>query len=211
LIVTGAIVVLWSLRIALQLGGTPDAYIYTAFETRVDQLLVGCLLAIVLHAGLAGGVIRALTSSAVLPWITVAVLAGVLWLAQKLGVEFRNTVGFCAAPSLVAILLLQLIGAKRSWSIRWLDSRALVSLGLISYSVYLYQQLLLHVVKRGLPAALPAPAALALAVASVIAAASLSYFVVETPFNNLKDRLSRRLSRARSPTVGSEAGPSARR
>ena len=48
-----AILGVWFYRAALHLGGVNEGYIYRAFDTRLDQLLMGCLAAVVIKGSMA--------------------------------------------------------------------------------------------------------------------------------------------------------------
>src|SRR3984893_4831509 len=52
-----------------------QAYIYAAFDTRLDELMVGCLVAVLLKRRSLSGLWRAISASAFLPFVTLAVLA----------------------------------------------------------------------------------------------------------------------------------------
>lgn len=175
-----------------------QGYIYEAFDTRADHLLVGCLLAVALRAGVWTGLWRWLCAS---PWLT-AVSVGMLVMSSALAFQFgstyRDAVGFVIDPFLVAILIVQTIahpadglGIALNWN--WMRY-----LGTISYSVYLYQQLLLEPVQKLL---LRHPAvALPAAILAVILAASASYWIVERPFLRLKKHFE--IARPVSASIG---------
>jgi peptidoglycan/LPS O-acetylase OafA/YrhL len=95
-------------------------------------------------------------------------------------------VGFVVDPVLVALLMVQImahpaagLGIALNWG--WMRY-----LGTISYSVYLYQQLVVEPVKkltvRWPEISLPA------VILAVIVMASASYWIVEQPFLRLKKR-----------------------
>ncbi|MDP9039166.1 MAG: acyltransferase [Acidobacteriota bacterium] len=172
---------LWVLRAGLFIGGVPDPYIYTSFETRVDAILVGCLLAVVLYTGAAAGVVAELRRARYVP-VVVAGLALSLFGGTRLSpYYYKNVVGFAVDPVLVGLLLLQLTATKR-WA--WMDSTPISYLGRISYSTYLYQQAVLPVLRPRLPHSL----SLAGCFVGIWAVAAISYELVEKPFLKLKRR-----------------------
>ena len=61
-------------------------------------------------------------------------------------------------------------------------------LGGASYSIYLYQQLVLYVLLRLLPKEMPFLIKFPLVVGSVVAVAYASFRLVEAPFNRIKAR-----------------------
>ena len=48
-LLVGGIAVVDVYRAILHNVGVPEEYIYTAFDTRIDHLLVGCAIAVALH------------------------------------------------------------------------------------------------------------------------------------------------------------------
>jgi peptidoglycan/LPS O-acetylase OafA/YrhL len=94
-------------------------------------------------------------------------------------------------PVLVALLIVQLIAfADDGW--RVLNAAPLRYLGRISYSIYLYQQIVSGVIESLLKG-LPFPVQLSVYVVAVTVVASASYWIVERPFLVLKDRIGRRV------------------
>ena len=175
-----------------------QGYIYEAFDTRADHLLMGCLLAIALRAGVWTNLWRPLCASWWLAAVTVGMLAASTALALQYGTTYRDAVGFVVDPVLVAVLIVQTIahpaagfGIALNWG--WIRY-----LGTVSYSVYLYQQVVLEPVRTRM-GAWPAISLLA-AVLAVVAMASASYWIVERPFLRLKKRFET-YKAARSPTA----------
>ncbi len=178
----------WVIRLSLHVLGAPEAYIYTAFETRADQLLVGCLAAVVLRAGLARTLVRALTATPALVLVTLVALGSSVFADAHHGTRYRNTIGFCVEPALVAVLIVQLTAAHRHPLARWLDGKTMVFLGALSYSIYLYQQLVLYFVPKLFPSWLPFVARLSISIAVTVLVVWISYRLVEAPFNKLRAR-----------------------
>jgi peptidoglycan/LPS O-acetylase OafA/YrhL len=180
------ILAVWAYRAVLQLWiGVDQGYIYEAFETRADHLMIGCLLAVVLRAGLFprfwGAVCgHPLAGVGVISALTLSAEAEFVW-----GYGYRNSVGFLLDPVLAAILIAQLVAFSRSPVFRGLEWPWMRYLGRISYSIYLYQQLVIDPVQHLLSAA-PYAFRLAGVVVTVIGAASVSYFGVERPFLRMK-------------------------
>ena len=82
------------------------------------------------------------------------------------------------------LLILQLIAYRHA---AWMDSSAVSYLGKISYSTYLYQQLVIPVVMGTLPG-IPHSVAGILCLICVWLVAAVSCELVEKPFLRLKDR-----------------------
>jgi peptidoglycan/LPS O-acetylase OafA/YrhL len=101
-----------------------------------------------------------------------------------------------AASLLVAACVLGVWFSPDSRLHRWLNNPALVAVGILSYSMYLWQQ----------PFTQPSAAATWVGrwpqnVFVIFAAAAASYFVVERPFLKLKARLSSPRERLTTPST----------
>jgi len=162
-----------------------QAYFYASFDTRIDQLMMGCVLAVLIRSGALKSFWEAISSSMFAPLLTLALLSVSMYFDFSLGFDYRDVVGFAVEPVLIAVLLVQLINLRSTplWS--WLDGAIPSYLGRISYSLYLYQALTLHPVKRILSAE-PLLLQLAAAIAVTIIVATASYYLVERPFLKLK-------------------------
>ncbi len=181
-----AIVAVWIHRALLHLVfHVRPEYIYRAFDTRLDHLAVGCLLAILLKRGHLDGLARAVTRSAWLPLLTLAVLFAAQ--AGHGSLTFMYTVGYAIEPLLTALFLLQLVWFSDTGGWRIVEHPVTRYLGRISYPLYLWQQLTLYTSKRVL-AGQPVALQFAFALAVTVAFASASYFIVEKPFLKLKGR-----------------------
>lgn len=183
---SGAIVVVAIWRsvayLYLDLGA---AYIYNAFDTRLDALAVGCLL------GAGAGFPSAQRWAALLvqrAWMPLVVIAAILCLRVWTPLVYRYSLGFTIDAMLFAVLILQVLqmGPTSPWN--WLNSRALVFLGAVSYPMYLYHQLGLGA-GRVIASAQPAFVQLGAGIALTLLAATCSYYFVEKPFLRLKQSL----------------------
>ncbi|MDX2194314.1 MAG: acyltransferase [Gemmatimonadales bacterium] len=163
-------------------AGQPTFYIYHAFDTRLDSLALGCLIAVALRHPAAYRLAARLVPSAAAPLPTLALL-GLSRFATPSG--YHYTVGFLVDAVLLAILLLQLVQLHEHRAWRLLDSAPMRYLGRISYPVYLWHQFAAAVAHR--LSAQPA-AVFALTVGGTVVIASGSYYVVERPLLRLKRR-----------------------
>jgi peptidoglycan/LPS O-acetylase OafA/YrhL len=164
-----------------------QSYIYSAFDTRIDQLMIGCLLAVTLRRRMLTSFWNAACSHAVMPFLTVAAIVASIFFGPTLFPRYRHVVGFTLEPLLMAVFLGQAIALSSTLAWTWLDAAPVRYLGRISYSLYLYQQVTLYPVRRIL-AAYPVSIQLVAAIAVTIVVASLSYYVIERPFLQLKHR-----------------------
>lgn len=183
-----AILIIWAYRgIGICVLKWTDAYVYQAFDTRADHLLIGCLLAVSLREGYFASFWAWICARPALSWVTIALLMASN--AATLGFPLlysRDLIGFMAEPLLVAILLTQTIAAPGVGFGYVLNLPWLRYLGTISYSLYLYHPLA-GILKRQSQA----PQAWIAYLAGAIILASGSYWLVETPFLKLKDRFAR--------------------
>ena len=181
----GALVVIiasvWAYRALMWIGGAvPQGYVYEAFDMRADHLLLGCLVAVLLRTGSMRPVVAVATSSAWMPLLTMAGIGVSAACEKTWGVDYRNTLGFIVNPILIMTLLLQAITFAVTPGWRFFEWRWVRYLGTISYSVYLYQQVIVDPVKHRL-AFLPAPVQFLGTLAAVYGISSAAYFLVEKP------------------------------
>ncbi len=187
-VLLGLIVLICIHRELLQfVFGVWEGYIYMAFDTRADQLLVGCLLAVVLKAGYFERFWQVICSHPALSVITASLLSVSVALQIHFGPAYRDSVAFVVDPVLVAMLIVQAIAFRDTLPWRFLQVRWVRYLGRISYSIYIYQQIVLYSVSKRL-ASLPASIRPVLTVLVLILFASASYFLIEKPFLGLKRR-----------------------
>lgn len=183
--IMAAIGVLWIYRAALHFSGVSQNYIYRAFETRFDSLLVGCLLAIIMREHLWRRFWRFATSRLsysliVLGALICSSLADFDWF-------YRDVIGLAVEPLLIAVLIVQLFAFDHTklWSfINWPAARFL---GRLSYSLYLYHNDVMPFFERQV-SGLPFAARLATAILGTIAVAAASYYLIELPFLQLREQ-----------------------
>jgi peptidoglycan/LPS O-acetylase OafA/YrhL len=116
LFVVTAILTLWAYRLVLVFAGVHSGYIYEAFDTRADHLLIGCMLAFLLFGKRWIPFIR----FACRPWVVIAaalILTVLCALELRYGATFRDTVAFTVEPVLVAMLIPGLINATASLAV----------------------------------------------------------------------------------------------
>lgn len=141
-------------------------------QYRADALLIGCLLALFIDDA----------RPFLKPWLLLPLLPA-LFACMAL---FHRLI-----PTRESLLIALLIGVTSTnpecWLSRVLNMNWLMQIGVISYSVYLWQQLIL--VHWGGPAYLTAPAL----IAAALLLGYLSYTFVETPMRRYGRRVSERL------------------
>jgi peptidoglycan/LPS O-acetylase OafA/YrhL len=171
----GTVVAVWIYRWVATLLGFDGTYVFGAFETRADALAIGCLLAV---ANREHRLPRWLIEK---KWLGLVAIAAV---AASSAFELNGPRYAWSIVALgFAVVLIQSIAHARTRWYNFLNSRPLYSLGVISYSLYLY-----HPFAIRLPGALHK---LPIQVAFSVGLATASYWIVEKPFLSLKGRISK--------------------
>jgi peptidoglycan/LPS O-acetylase OafA/YrhL len=134
-----AAVLAW--RYWLVFHGASEAYLTMATDTRVDAILIGCLMALLRNPWLD----PVPAPKALADWgiaaACVAVLVGTLLYRDEV---FRLTARY-TLQSLAIAPLIYLAVARADWfPFRWLNARPLVYIGSISYTIYLSHHLILE-------------------------------------------------------------------
>jgi peptidoglycan/LPS O-acetylase OafA/YrhL len=187
----GTIAGVWVYRgVLIFVFNANQGYLYEAFDTRADHLLIGCLLAVVLRTGAVPAFWNWLIAHTWTAALTVAALAASSFAESLYGTGYRDTIGFTLNPLLAALWIAQMIAFSEAGAWRWMNWSWVAYLGKISYSIYLYQQLVVSVPDK-LLAGYPMIARVAASAAIVILFASLSHYVIERPFLRLKARFGR--------------------
>ncbi len=180
-----AVLAVWLYREFLVFGlHCNQGYIYEAFDTRADHLMIGCLLALVLRNRMLARFWDWACSRPWLAWATIGLLALSATIGSITTGRYRDAIGFVLDPVLVAVLIVQCLAAGAKGLGSFLNWGWMRYLGTISYSIYLYQQIVVGAVKKVAPSWLSLPAVLL----AVVATASASYWIVERPFLRLKKR-----------------------
>jgi peptidoglycan/LPS O-acetylase OafA/YrhL len=180
----GAIVGVWVYRSCALWLGAPWEYVYVSFETRLDGLAVGCLMALALHA-------RMIPTWLVrVRWLAIAAAVAVAGIRLIPGLPVW--LGYILAPPAFAVLILHAVTHHDSYAYRWLNAPVIRTLGLWSYSLYLYHPLSDDITRRlGDFGFMNVP----IEVAVSIALAAGSYYMIERPVLMLRDRTRRRQQR----------------
>ncbi len=185
-LIGGTILAVWVHRSMLFLVfDVPQEYLYRAFDTRMDHLAIGCLLAVLLKRGALDNFAWHVTRRVWYPVVTLAVLMGVQTFHDS--AFFIFVFGYAFEPLLTALFLLQLIWWSETGAWRLFENPVVRYLGRISYPLYLWQQLTLFTAKR-LTEQYPVFVQLVFAICVTVVFASASYYVVEKPFLRLKSR-----------------------
>lgn len=161
-----------------------------AFDCRVDHLLVGCLLAVLLKRGVATEFWNFITSRIWFSVIIFALIVVSIALDGRYGTAYKWAVGFVVDPILTAVLLVQVIvfADSRMWG--WLNWNTTRYVGRISYSMFLYQGVTnywaTYLFKDRSKFVL-----VAAAVSLAVLLGSASYYAIEVRFLRLKTKFAR--------------------
>jgi peptidoglycan/LPS O-acetylase OafA/YrhL len=179
-------VLLWRsfLYLVVQTG---TAYVYNAFDTRFDNLAVGCLVAVLCKRERFVQLAEKVSARWYYPLFTVAALC-----VSRLVLPdaYNYSLGFSVNAVLIAIGILQLVQLADRAPFRFLNHPVARYVGGISYAMYLYNGLattLGHKFSRfgyGLP--------IVVAILSAVVFGTLSRVMVEKPFLKLRERITRR-------------------
>jgi len=155
-------------------------------HTGVDSVLIGC------YAALNQSRVHALLASSRHAGAIVAACCAVLVfvtpeLGAALGGYWSGTYGATFSGACVALVVVAIVHMRELWLSRLLRMRAFIFVGTISYSLYLWQQLFLY---EDSPLALAFP----LNIVQAFVAAMLSYWLIETPVLQWRNRRERRLA-----------------
>jgi peptidoglycan/LPS O-acetylase OafA/YrhL len=180
LLLSCVLVLLWR-SYAFSVLNLGTSYVYNAFDTRFDNLAIGCGLAFLFEKVRFRLVADRISQHAWMPLLTLGLLA-VSSSVKKPGYEYGPA--FTIDAILLAVFLIQTMRLSYGWGWCWLNSRLIVFLGIISYPTYLW-----HI--WGLQAGRKIPqisseVELLLGIIFSYVLACGSYFIIEKRFLRLK-------------------------
>lgn len=178
-----ALVLGW--RCWLAANGGSVAHLTMATDTRVDAILVGCLMALWRNPWLDPVAAASPRRDALVVGVCIAVLVLTLVYRDEL---FRLTVRYSLQSAAVAPLIYLAVARAQRWPFRWLNAKPLVYLGTISYTVYLSHHVILLLVAKHWPE-LDAFGAMSVAIVLTLAVAEPIRRWVEQPCARLRKRL----------------------
>jgi peptidoglycan/LPS O-acetylase OafA/YrhL len=158
------------------------------FHSSVDTIMFGCLLALIWESERFHRWLRVWGGS--LP-LAVAVLFLCLldpWLDLRFGGSYSLTVGMTLEGVSICLIIAFVIRRSETLPGRVLNTRVMRHIGIISYSLYLWQSMLLGAADRYFPFNLLA----------VLACAEISYWAVERPALRLRDQVQLSFTAAQS-------------
>jgi peptidoglycan/LPS O-acetylase OafA/YrhL len=180
-----ALVLAW--RCWLVSRGASADYVTMATDTRVDAILVGCLMALWRNPWLDPLPTASPRRDGAVVALSLAVLLATFVYRDE---TFRLTARYTLQSLAIAALIFTAVARAEHWSFRWLNAPPLVYIGSISYTIYLSHHVILlglakHWPQMSQPVLMLSGAALTLAVAEPMRR------WVERPFALLRQRLHR--------------------
>jgi peptidoglycan/LPS O-acetylase OafA/YrhL len=181
----GLIVVVLLWRVVLVVGwSAPENRTNLATDTRIDSILFGAILAALLKTRFSG-VTRFFENRGMIAVAVLMLLVTFIYRDQI----FRETIRYSIqGVTLIPLFYSVLFSPRFSIAKRMLEFPAMVWIGKLSYSLYLYHFAVLFFVRALWPEVLT-PTLVSILI--TFAAASLSYYYIEKPFQKLRARFSR--------------------
>lgn len=197
--VAAAVLIACPISRLISLGWTPGSLVAAApyrFDTQADALAVGCLAALA-HDRLAAWIDRSMgirACVALVPLLLLAV-AEAHTIPGPGALVFSTTLGPLLVDVGVALVIVSCVSQPGNLYARCLAWRPLAAIGIISYSLYLWQQAMWQ-------------AGPVLSLALAFGAALASYFVVEKPIRRIGRAYARRVTATVSGTALPVTAPS---
>ncbi len=174
-------------------------------HTAADPLMIGCLAALWQGRPSLEALLSKLSAWYWPMLATLFLLIASPWLSERFRGAYNITVGLSLNGLVVAFLLLWVVRHPGSLLVRGLSTPVLRHIGVLSYSLYLWQQLFLRTKNPGWTEEFPGWAGVfPFNFVACFVAAELSYSLVESPVLRLRDRF---LRQRRLPVVGNSAAP----
>jgi peptidoglycan/LPS O-acetylase OafA/YrhL len=175
------IVLFWRCGLIIHWNAS-EAYTHLATDTRIDSILYGAILALLLRRD-----VSFLDKPAV---FFASVVALLLTFAIR-GEFFRETLRYSIQGlALIPIVFSCILSNRFTFFRKVLQARALVPIGKISYSLYLWHMPASYFCDRLIFLMPSSIVRTALALVVTFVAATISYLFIETPFQRLRRRFS---------------------
>jgi peptidoglycan/LPS O-acetylase OafA/YrhL len=158
---------------------------WSMLHTHLDTIMFGCVVALQWDEIRSYRFVRSLLKPFVFAFSVVFVVVCSPYLSFRFGGRYDWTIGYTLQSLLIALMLIHVVTLSKSPVGRLLNLRLIRHLGVISYSLYLWQQLFTG----------PRAFAFPLNLLAVLACAELSYWLIERPSFRLRDRLELRLNK----------------
>ncbi len=197
--VVATILIVPFVRLGMYLIDRPELALSREFQAVCDSLAMGCLTAISYNRLIESPLVQKLIRWPAIPIGGLCIAAG--YSAAYVSRPLAYIAGQTLANIGIVLLLLHVITHPKGLAGRVLNTRPLIALGVLSYSLYLWQEPFLYFRGTSWFTAFPQNVVLA------FAAASASYFLVERPFLALKERFGKQPSNALTPSPTADGQP----
>jgi peptidoglycan/LPS O-acetylase OafA/YrhL len=175
------------IRIATRLAFPPQHYLVSRMSmlahTRIDMLMFGCALALFWTSQKFQRVARQFFMRGGMPFSLFVLFVVCPLLNLKWGESFMSVAGYTMTGLAVAACIYYFVENPKTILGKLLNLRPVAHLGMISYSVYLWQQLFLNEKNTTLSGMLPC------SIVCAVLVAQFSYRCIERPALRLRDRL----------------------
>jgi peptidoglycan/LPS O-acetylase OafA/YrhL len=168
-----------------------------AFQSRADALMFGCLIALLWGTPMFE---RTYAYAARVAWIFPVLLFLVSGSLQtRLGNYWDFPIGFTLDGICISFILIWCIRNPSTTVGRFLNSRVMTRIGVLSYSIYIWQELFLHPDNVAIFGAHTLAHTFPVRYLMLAAISSFSYWIVERPSLRLRDTLQRKLDLSAAP------------
>jgi peptidoglycan/LPS O-acetylase OafA/YrhL len=189
------------IRIATYLTPHGNLQIAQMFHTRADALMIGCLIAFMLGNERFEQIVQAAMRRH-LGWIAIAWFPLSWFMTSMFSGVWLYTFGYLGDALAVGAVMIWMMNRPESAFGKFLNWKPIVHIGLISYSLYLWQQMFMTRHNQSVFGGLSVLGLLALLVC-----AELSYQVVEQPFLRLRVRRSQAAAKKKGTIPVQDPGP----
>jgi peptidoglycan/LPS O-acetylase OafA/YrhL len=181
-----AVILLW--RCWLFVHGASEDRIYIATDTRIDSILMGCVLALLCNPVLDPVPERVRRYTGLIGAAAVGVLVASLTYRSE---YFRQTYRYSIQSLACAPLIYLAVAQSHTAAFRWLNAGPVAYLGKISYTVYLVHQACMTFIDEHWPRLSTAPMLVCAALLALAIAVPMRRWV-EIPFARIRKRLHQR-------------------
>jgi peptidoglycan/LPS O-acetylase OafA/YrhL len=148
-------------------------------HTRIDTIMIGCVLALVIDMKLWERFLARINTTVAVSLATFFVLFVNLPITEHLRGAYDLAIGLSLQGFCCGIIVLYTISHPHNFVGRFLNNRIIAHIGIISYSLYLWQQLFTANERFGW---------FPLNIVMIFICAELSYFLVEKPSFAIRDK-----------------------
>lgn len=159
-----------------------QSHLYYMFHTRADSLMFGALCALTINLRVFEKIYQSLANYVWLAALFVLVISPLL--TRYIGGAYIYVFGYTLEGASISLIMIWLIRNPVSKVGRVFNSRLFVQIGIMSYSIYLWQTLFLDASNSSVTGIFP------LSLLLIFVCASISFYWVERPMLRLRHRIS---------------------